>query len=74
MRYFQCRLSERGGSGRTVGWIEERGARVGSFVEMKDLGGARYRVDEVYQPPLEIAVLRAKQARDRNALPSLQTA
>lgn len=74
MRYYQCRLSEVGGTGRTVGWIEERGAKVNALVELKEFGGALYRVDDVFRPGLEASVLAEKQARDRNSLPSLQTA
>jgi hypothetical protein len=67
--FFQCRM--RKGSAETIGWIEERGAKVGADVELKTADGEFWRVIEVYTPGLEAAALQAKQANDRNALPSL---
>ncbi len=72
MRHFQCRLSEVNGTGRTFGWIEERGAKVGAVVEMKEFGGALYRVVEVADFGIEAKALAEKQARDRGSLPSLR--
>lgn len=68
---YQCELSEVGGTGHTSGWIEERGAKVGLHVEMKDLGGAFYRVDKVSLPAVDSKVLAKKQAMDRRSLPSI---
>jgi len=34
--YIQCTLAQ--GNTRTVGWIEERGAKLGACVEIKDDG------------------------------------
>ena len=70
---YQCRMSEVNGAGRTVGWIPARGAKVGKLVELKEFGGALWRVDEVGLPGLEDAVLAEKQARDRKSLASLET-
>jgi len=68
--FYQCLLSKPSGD-TTMGWIEERGAIKGASVELKTADGEFWNVSEVYQPPMEEAALRAKQANDRNALPSL---
>lgn len=70
---YQCRMSEVNGTGRTVGWIPERGAKVGKLVELKDLGNALWRVDHVGMPGLDDKVLAEKQARDRKSLASIET-
>jgi hypothetical protein len=70
---YQCRMSEVNGTGRTVGWIPERGAKVGKLVELKEFDGAIYRVDEVGMPGLDDRALAEKQARDRKSLASLET-
>lgn len=67
--YFQCKM--RRGEHETVGWIEERGARIGLHVELLSLDGKFWEVTEVWRPGLEERALKAKQARDRNALPSI---
>jgi hypothetical protein len=36
-RYYQCGLAQ--GNARTVGFIEERGAKLGAQVEIEELGG-----------------------------------
>ncbi len=66
--YYQCKL--RNGSAETVGWVEERGAKVGADVELAE-DGSFWRVLEVWQPGLDEVALRSKQKNDRNALPSL---
>ncbi len=66
--YYQCKL--RNGSAETVGWVEERGAKVGVDVELAE-DGSFWRVLEVWRPGLDEAALRSKQKNDRNALPSL---
>jgi len=35
--YRQCGLRQ--GNSNVVGWIEDRGARIGAFVEIDELGG-----------------------------------
>lgn len=67
--YYQCRM--RRGDAETVGWIEERAARLGAEIQLLSGDGQFWRVVEVYHPGLEDDVLRAKQANDRNALPSI---
>lgn len=66
--YRQCELRQ--GSQVTMGWIEDRGARLQARVEMPDLGGF-WRVAKVYNTYLTAAELREKQKRDRNCLPSV---
>ena len=68
MRYRQCRLRQ--GTTRTVGWIEDRGAKVGNSVELPDLGGF-WLVETASNFSFDGKSLREKQARDRNSLPSL---
>jgi hypothetical protein len=68
--FYQCRMRHADG-GETVGWIEERGAKVGASVELKTADGTFWTVTEVYPGPLEEAALRAKQAADRNSRPSI---
>lgn len=67
--YFQCKLRQ--GDSETVGWIEDRGAKVGARVELKTADGGFWDVLEVYPGGLDEATLRQKQANDRNALPSI---
>jgi hypothetical protein len=66
--YFQCKM--RRGNAETVAWIEERGAKVGAEVELTTADGECCKVVEVWQPGMEEEALRAKQAADRNSLPS----
>ena len=75
MRYFQCDLIEEGGERfkspmKTTAWIEERGARVGASVEIKEYG-KRFFVDKVYNTPFDAKELAEKQARDRNCFGSI---
>lgn len=67
-QYFQCRLSQ--GNSRTVGYIEQRGARVGSRVEINELGGF-WHVDSV---GVAVAAdkLAEKQRMDRNSCTSIK--
>ena len=67
--YFQCKLLQ--GSCETIGWIEQRGAKVGAFVELPDEGPGLWKVLMVYPFALTEKMLKQKQANDRNALPSL---
>ena len=68
MRFYQCRLQQDGFT--TVGWIEERGARLGARVEVPECGGL-WRVAAVYQPPLDAEWLREKQRIDRKGMPTI---
>jgi len=69
MKYYQCELSR--GPAKTVGWIEERGAKVGHEVELLTADGQFWRVEKVFHFGLEEDALRAKQRNDRNSLSSL---
>lgn len=75
MKYFQCVLrkltDDPYGAAETVAWIEERGAKEGLEVELKSLDGEFWRVHKVYGIGLDAQALLAKQANDRNALPSI---
>lgn len=66
MRFYQWL---RQGDATTVGWIEERGARLGARVEVPECGGL-WRVAAVYQPPLDAETLREKQRIDRKGMPT----
>lgn len=68
-KFYQCKMRQ--GAAETIGWIEERGAKVGAEVELLTADGKFWSIAEVYQPGLEESALRDKQARDRNCLPSL---
>ena len=68
--FYQCKM--RRGDAETVGWIEERGAKVGRSVELLTGDGMFWTVTEVSKIGLDEKALRDKQARDRNSLPSLQ--
>ena len=52
-------------------WIEERGAKEGSKVELLDVDGKFWTVQQVFTPGIDEKTLREKQIRDRNALPSI---
>ena len=56
-------------------WIEERGAKVGASVELKNFDDARkfWKVEEVFEPALDEATIKKKQALDRNSLSSINT-
>lgn len=66
--YRMCALSQ--GAQRTMGWIEDRGAKVGASVEIKELGGF-WTVTSVGETSLTQQQLREKQSRDRNAFASI---
>ena len=61
--YYQCRFIQ--GEYGTVGWIEERGAKVGNEVELPELGGF-WLVKEVWGPPMSWSDLREKQTWNRD--------
>jgi len=62
----------RQGDLRTVGWIEERGAKRGAKVEIKG-DPELWTVVEVYHPPRGIRWIRDKQRMDRSSLGSIKT-
>jgi hypothetical protein len=68
MRVYQCRLQQ--GATATIGWIEQRGAKLGVRVELPECGGL-WTVTAVYEPSFDAAALREKQRRDRKGMPTL---
>lgn len=67
-RWYQCALAQ--GERRTVGWIEERGAKRGARVEIKGEDGL-WDVEAVYEPSYDASWLEEKRRKDRGSLPSL---
>ena len=59
--WYQCKFRGADG-GETVAWIGERGASVGAMVELVTADGKFWEVLEVYEPPMNGAALREKQA------------
>jgi len=70
MKYHQCRMKEVNGSRETIGWIEDRGAKVGAHVELKDFD-AFFEVLSVSDIAINADDLRQKQANDRNCFASI---
>ncbi len=66
--WYQCALAQ--GERRTVGWIEERGAKEGCQVELKGEDGL-WRVLRVFSPAYDASWLDEKRRKDRGSLPSL---
>lgn len=64
----QCLLEQ--DNCQTVGWIEDRGAKINARVEVPELKGF-WKVVEIYGQ-MDKAILNEKQVRDRDCLPSLQ--
>jgi hypothetical protein len=72
-KLHQCGLKEVGGVRETVGWIPERGAKLGAHVELKEFGdGVFFKVTQVSSLAMENDELRQKQQNDRNAFASIQ--
>ena len=70
MLYYQCRF--RRGSERTVAWIEARAAKVGAWVELETLDDeGPWRVEAVFETPLEDRSLKDLQRLNRKSLSSL---
>lgn len=63
MLMYQCLLERDDES--TTGWIEERAAKVGASVEVKEYDNEFWTVRKVYQPPMDQAMLQRKQVADR---------
>lgn len=68
MMYRQCKLTLE--NTNTVGWIEDRGAKLGARVEMED--GNFQTVEEVSEHAIDRETLREKQRMDRNSLLSIK--
>ena len=70
MHYYQCRF--RRGPERTVAWIEARGAKVGTQVELTTLDDkGSWTVEAVLGAPLEAAALADLQRLNRKSLASI---
>lgn len=68
-QYYQCRLRQ--GTSETIGWIEARGAKVGSYVEL--LPDAEFwHVVEVYSHGLPEDMLKEQQKLNRKSLASIE--
>jgi hypothetical protein len=64
-KYFQCDLSQN--NSRSRAYIEERGAKVGNLVEVKEDGfTGLWRVDSVANKGIEDAPLKDMQRKSRN--------
>lgn len=72
-KFHQCTLKEVGGTRETVGWIPERGAKLGAHVELTEFGdGVFFKVMHVSPLAMENDELRQKQKSDRNPFGSIQ--
>lgn len=70
MRLKQCRL--RRNNEETTAWIDERGARKGTSVELLLRDGSEFwTVAEVYDFAMEQSVLEGHNRLNRNSLPSI---
>ena len=69
----QCKLSNK--DSIMYSWIEERGAKVGASVELKNFDADRkfWKVEEVFEPALDEATIKKKQELDRKSLSSIIT-
>lgn len=63
--YRQCELQN--GTGRTVGYIEERGAKIGARVELVDRDNALWTVASVGDRPVTKAALRFAEGANKHA-------
>jgi len=70
--YHQCRMEQETPEGKVVlvAWIEKRGAKVGSLVELKEEDGL-WLVTTADAEGVEAGELRDKQAADRRSLQSI---
>jgi hypothetical protein len=67
---YQCELYRNGM--KTIGWIPERGAKIGAKIELKADDNNLWTVLQVFNHAMTEEQLRAKQQNDRDALPSLR--
>ena len=70
MLYRLCNLAQ--GNARTNGWIEERGARDGVKVEIKELGGF-WDVLSVGTTALTKADMHERESRSRGSFTALKS-
>jgi hypothetical protein len=66
--FHQCRLSQ--GNAHLVSWIDASAAKVGTVVELRDLGGL-WRVETVCPIPMRSDALAEKQRMDRRGMPDI---
>jgi len=73
MKMYQCRLSQNTNGCKSIiqGYIHEKGAKIGNFVEVEDQDGL-WQVDVIDDKPIEMKEISEKQRLDRNSLPSLK--
>jgi hypothetical protein len=69
-RFRQCGLTQ--GNQRQVGWIEERGAKLGARVEIEELGGF-WEVTGVGDTVLSKSQMREQEARARQPFTALKS-
>jgi len=67
---FQCEMQQDGAI--EVAWIEERGAFVGAYVEVPELGGGWWHVTAVHRPGMLKADLNALQSTKRRGFKSIE--
>lgn len=70
MIMYQCRLEQ--GNQVQIGWIAEKGAKVGARVELGPGTKDFWTVTKVSTPGMDASRLHDKQARDRNSLASVR--
>ena len=68
-KYRMCGLAQE--NQRSMGWIEERGAKLGARVEIEELGGF-WEVTGVGSSVMSRNELVAKQRADRNSCQSIK--
>jgi hypothetical protein len=68
-QYQQCELKK--GMTSTTAWIEQRGAKEGCWVTVKEMEGL-WRVVKVYEHVLSESMLKEHQQLNRNSLPSVE--
>jgi hypothetical protein len=64
---YQCKLNQ--DNTYQTAWIEDKGAKVGLYVEVP--GDGFWRVDEVYEPRVADNIVKLKEHINRNAFASL---
>ena len=70
VNYRQCGLTQNGS--RVVGWIEERGAKLGARVEIDELGGL-WEVTKVGESALAKSDVHKKEALARQSFTAMKS-
>lgn len=68
--YRLCGLAQ--GNARAQGWIEDRGAKLGASVEIKELGGF-WKVIGVGESAISKAEMHEKESRSRQPFTALKS-